>query len=118
MADLYELRIADRIAALRLLLKALMLQRHLVKYNPNQPRAPAGRPDGGQWIDSHSSSKVAGPFNELNRAKCEAQYQSDEFQCTFAALARSRQACLEQARSRYTSCMKDLPIPDLTYYLG
>lgn len=118
MADTYELSLIDRIAALRVLLKALILHRHLVKYSPNQPRAPAGRPDGGQWIDSHSSVKVAGPFNELNRAKCEAQYQSDEFQCTFVSSARSRQVCFEQARSRHTSCMKDLPIPDLTYYLG
>lgn len=30
------------------------------KYNPNQPRVPAGRPDGGQWTDGGSSEAGGG----------------------------------------------------------
>lgn len=56
--------------------------------------------------------------NEANRTKCELQYDSDLFQCSLAASARSRQACREQAQSRFTLCMKDQPVPDLIYYLG
>lgn len=37
-------------------LAALRMQRALVilarKYNPDQPRVPAGNPDGGRWTDT------------------------------------------------------------------
>lgn len=30
--------------------------RHLVKYSPDQPRVPAGNPDGGQWTSEDGTS--------------------------------------------------------------
>lgn len=33
------------------------------KYNPNQPRVPAGNPDGGQWTDGGSGS--AAPMGDI-----------------------------------------------------
>jgi hypothetical protein len=91
-----------------------------LKYSPDQPRAPAGRPEGGQWITQagSESTDVAGVWNELNRAKCEAQYDSDMLQCSFAASARYRSACENQAMTRRNTCMKDDPIPPLIYYLA
>jgi hypothetical protein len=114
----YHLRLAGQLAAMRVLVKALLLQHMSRKYDPNQPRAPAGQRNGGQWVDWDQSKKVAGPYNEANRAKCEALYESDTFQCSFVASARNREACYEQAMVRHTTCMKELPIPGLIYYLG
>jgi hypothetical protein len=42
-------------------------------FNPNQPRAPAGQPDGGQWVDATQSGNgqqpAAKPKQKLNFAK-------------------------------------------------
>jgi len=62
--------------------------------------------------------KVAGPWNDVNRPKCNAQYESDMFQCSFARAARSRAACEDQAMTRFVSCMKVNPVPPHIYYLG
>ncbi|RYG55900.1 MAG: hypothetical protein EON56_04995 [Alphaproteobacteria bacterium] len=118
MDETYRLKALDQLAAMRMLVKAMLLLRFLRKYDPNQPRAPAGQPDGGRWVNWARPSKVAGPYNEANRAKCETLYEQDTFQCSFVASARSRQACFEQAMVRHTDCMKGLPIPGLIYYLG
>ncbi len=94
--------------------------RTVLKYRPDQPRAPAGGPDGGQWIplSGNNPADVAGVWNEVNRAKCEAQFDSDMLQCSFAASARYRSACENQAMTRRNTCMKDDPIPPLIYYLA
>jgi hypothetical protein len=34
------------------------------KYNPNQPRVPAGNPDGGQWTDGGGSNSGGGGYND------------------------------------------------------
>jgi hypothetical protein len=48
----YELaRLRHERASLRLDLALLKLRHALRKYNPNQPRVPAGNPDGGRWTD-------------------------------------------------------------------
>ena len=114
----YKLRFASELATLRIIVKAKILRQIWLKYSPDQPRSPAGKPNGGQWIDRDRAHEAMGLFNEANRAKCELQYDSDLFQCSLAASARSRQACREQAQSRFTLCMKDQPVPDLIYYLG
>jgi len=41
---------------LHVLLEATRSFEALEKYNPSQPRAPAGSPDGGQWVDGGDSS--------------------------------------------------------------
>ena len=94
-----------------------------LKYSPDQPRDTNGR-----WVDwihagaatgtEEESSTVAGPWNELNRVKCEAQFDSDMLQCSLVASARFRAACENQAMTRRTTCMKDDPVPPLIYYLA
>ena len=112
-------RIEYHTAADKVRLAARRLQKFQRKYRPDQPRAPAGRPDGGQWVlVGGSAVKVAGPWNDLNRPKCEAQYDSDMFQCSFARSPRYRAACEDQAMTRFVSCMKDDPVPPHIYYLG
>lgn len=118
MQTYHRARLRYQIAGAKLLVNAARMILVRRKYHPDQPRAPAGRPDGGRWIPWTDRPDVAGPFDELNRAKCEAQYESDMFQCKFVASGRSRWACEEQAMTRYVSCMKDLPVPPHNYYLG
>ena len=106
-------------AADRIRLAAIRLQQWQRKYRPDQPRAPAGVPEGGQWILVDGTAiKVAGPWNDVNRPKCNAQYEGDMFQCSFARAARSRAACEDQGMTRFVSCMKDNPVPPHIYYLG
>lgn len=112
----------------------------LLKYSPDQPRVPAGQSDGGQWVPwvgrpARSNSSESGPngdeqhpnggggsvllagiFNELNRAKCDAQYEKDMFQCRFVSSARFRSACENQAMSRFVACMKDDLLPPFIYF--
>jgi hypothetical protein len=111
-------RLSYAVSGARVMLIAARILHLLGKYSPSQPRAPAGQPEGGQWVPWNRSPTVAGPFDEINRAKCEAQYESDLFQCSFAASGRSGAACREQAMSRYMLCMKGLPIPGHIYLLG
>ena len=100
--------------------RAASLLQEALKYSPDQPRVPAGQSDGGQWRrrrgnDAPDTTQVAGPFNDLNRVKCDAQMERDMFQCTFVSSARFRSACENQAMSRWVACMKDDLIPPFTY---
>lgn len=52
--SLYSSVLAD----LRRLRAAVMASASLVKYDPNQPRVPAGNPDGGQWTSAGSGSDL------------------------------------------------------------
>ena len=85
------------------------------KYSPDQPRDNIGR--WIDWIRSESNpERTAGLWNELNRAKCDAQFDRDMFQCSFVASGRFRSACDNQAMTRRTTCMKDDPVPPLIYF--
>jgi hypothetical protein len=95
------------IVADRFVSAATKLFDRIEKYNPNQPRISAGSPEGGQWTTSNGS-RVAGKWNSANYAKCEAQYESDILQCRMMLW---NPFCEDQALSRRTACMKDLPIP-------
>ena len=102
------------------------------KYDPNQPRVPAGKPDGGQWTDTGggdagSAAERAGEtssareriqeFDSARRistdleAECWAQHVRGIFQCRMVGL----RACYEQAALRYANCLVRLPIPPLNY---
>lgn len=92
---------------------------NLTKFNPDQPRVPAGNPDGGQW-GSNSSSGVTGdmPIDAIasigGRALkeiCEAQFERDIFQCRMVGL----QSCYEQAYQRYAACLARAQIPPFNY---
>lgn len=103
-----EHKIRYGLARARLTLSLMALGVALLKFNPNQPRVPAGRPEGGQW----TRIQVAGKWNERNRAQCELQYETDMFQCRFVLSWRS---CQSQAMVRLVSCMKGDPIPSFNY---
>src|SRR6476620_2037858 len=58
------------------------------KYDPDQPRVPAGNSDGGQWTsggDGESrlsdSALRSSPAAMSSRAFCEAQWNRDIFHC-------------------------------------
>lgn len=99
------------------------------KYSENQPRAPRGTPEGGQWVlwnkpggDHRESSgrrrQVAMPYDGPGRIICDDQFDSDMLQCRFAVSARYRGACRGQAMARYAACLNDDPIPPFIYYLS
>lgn len=103
-----EYRIRYGLARARMTLSMMALGAALTKYNPNQPRVPAGKPDGGQW----TRMTIAGKWTEKNREVCEAQYETDMFQCKFVLSWRS---CEGQAMMRMISCMKGDPVPPFNY---
>jgi hypothetical protein len=61
-----------KIALLKLKLKAL----HPSHYDPNQPRVPAGNPDGGQWTTGEGAAGVQPEPSELEQALTTASDQS------------------------------------------
>lgn len=101
-------------------------ERLLHKYNSDQPRVPAGNPDGGRWAgDSGSAADRSQPTSRqterprfatrrISRAReqiCEDQYRRDTFHCTMVGLP----ACHAQAMLRYSNCLADRVIPPLNY---
>jgi hypothetical protein len=59
------LRLRSEIAAVRVLKSAAQVALLLKSnFNPNQPRVPAGNPDGGQWTRVGGSSSEAGTSDE------------------------------------------------------
>jgi hypothetical protein len=82
------------------------------KYDPDQPRVPAGEPSGGQWTgDSGAINTRIAARSLAKEAECEALQQRDAFQCRMVGL----RACWAQAALRYANCLADLPIPPLNY---
>lgn len=99
-------------------------------FDPNQPRVPAGNPDGGQWTSTGGGEANSGMIDRIvrqetgredNRAprlaasdrqeECEQQYERDIFQCRMVGLA----SCYAQAMVRRVACEKGHPIPPLNY---
>lgn len=93
------------VASGKLTILALRLEALLRKYDPAQPRVPAGQSTGGRWV---GGVLVAGTWDETKRAECELQYKEDIFQCEMLPW---NPFCRDQARSRMTACMKGDPIP-------
>jgi hypothetical protein len=90
------------------------------KFDPSQPRVPAGNPDGGQWTDTGAGSITSEESLSLSGARrissgledlCWNQYMRDVFQCRMVGL----RACYEQAALRYSNCLVGRPIPPLNY---
>ncbi len=113
------------------------LQRHVraLKFDPNQPRVPAGNSDGGQWTSSSGESATAAretvgvsgefpsssrsrssPFTNVaarrvNEAACDKQYKDDGVICN---LVRTPQ-CWKNAMERYAACLSGHQIPQLRF---
>ncbi|HZS64863.1 MAG TPA: hypothetical protein VFA53_10275 [Xanthobacteraceae bacterium] len=130
--DLSSLRAAH--AALRREWETVKRELYARKFDSNQPRVPAGSPEGGQWTsggtgnqtrdtDSIPSSAtnegIVRPFTRLAarrrspalEAECEFQYRQDTFICNSLGSA----SCHEQATLRYANWLAGLPIPKLIF---
>lgn len=92
---------------------------HHTKFNPDQPRVPAGNSDGGQWAgDSNPGAVGEMPIDAIAsiggralKETCEAQFDRDIFQCRMVGL----QSCYEQAYQRYAACLARRPLPPFNY---
>jgi hypothetical protein len=90
-------------------------------FKPDQPRAPAGNPNAGQWTSGDASAGPGSDGNPLQslvaatsrglRAICEVQLDRDIFQCRMVGL----RSCYDQAYQRYASCLARQPIPPFNY---
>ena len=101
-------------------------QRRLAgKYDPNQPRVPAGNPEGGQWTDGSANFEDGGDRQPAKyrlaatgpqtAAYCWNQLTIDNLYCG-ALLPRSIvAACRSQAMQRYAACLAGHPIPPLPF---
>jgi hypothetical protein len=118
-ADLRNLQINFSILQKRWeILKNLARER---KYDPNQPRIPAGSQNAGQWTSDNDSgvalsSEVTAesPVQLVARrsqAFCDRQYANDIFQCKIVAL----RSCYAQAMVRLIACERGATIPPLYY---
>ena len=85
----------------------------LGKYSPEQPRVPAGNPDGGQWTSGGGSGEgSAGDWIDTALAEtCETQLYLDGLICHRLGSA----ACWGQAQFRYSACLRGDPIPYFPY---
>ena len=87
---------------------------HSLKYDPNQPRVPAGNADGGQWTSLENgdiSLSAARRVSPARTAECEMQLRRDTFHCNMVGLP----AFHSQAMLQYANCLTGLPIPPLSY---
>lgn len=114
---------ASQLAGDRMMAAFDRLRRLIAKdgFNPDQPRAPAGNPDAGQWTSRDASVAPGSDGNPLQslvaatsrglRAICEAQLDRDIFQCRMVGL----RTCYDQAYQRYASCLARQQIPPFNY---
>lgn len=109
------MRAGDRMTAALDRLGALV---RASKFNPDQPRVPAGNPEGGQWtgggdgfVGTLPVDAIATSGGPALRALCEAQFERDIFQCTMVGL----RSCYAQAYERYSACLARRPIPPFNY---
>jgi hypothetical protein len=98
-------------------IRTLVAQDDLEKFDPDQPRVPAGNSDGGRWTnggDSESSANagrniVLAARSKQSEAECEAQYAQDTFICRSVRTP----VCWQQAMERYAACLSGRPLPPL-----
>ncbi len=96
------------------------------KYDPNQPRVPAGRSSGGQWTDGADNEALSddasgmetfGAARRTGRsvAYCMTQYAVDGLLCRSLEPPSRRASCWGQAAERLSACLSRRPIPPLNY---
>jgi hypothetical protein len=122
-AELLRLRCA--VAAANFELKAKQLHRAIqAKFNPDQPRVPAGSPGGGQWASGGGNhSEQDGPLVSFAAARrrgqseafCWNQLTIDNLLCSSLMPASRREICRAQAKQRYAACITGSQIPPLSY---
>ncbi|MGV3491639.1 MAG: hypothetical protein ACO1OG_09990 [Devosia sp.] len=73
----------SELAAMRVLVKAMLIRLAWAKYSPDQPRAAAGQPTGGEWVNWNRTEEAMGLYDEANRTN--ASYNTIAT-CSSAAL--------------------------------
>ena len=122
MYDLPSLQdlLATRSSLLDLKTHLIAAQMHslLRKYRPDQPRVPAGNPDGGQWTEDLASqvpasarTQVAGKWDLSREAECNEQLRLDEELCRAAG----SRTCWSLTQPRWAACMKNDYVPTLRF---
>ncbi|MGL4440442.1 MAG: hypothetical protein ACRCUE_14335 [Bosea sp. (in: a-proteobacteria)] len=120
-----RLRRQNRNAAERFIQALSAFQQKLERrFDPDQPRVPAGQTGAGQWTGDNGDDSTEGGSNDFIgmltlaatrrrgvEAFCEAQLRRDIFQCKMVGL----RSCYAQANLRYANCLVGLPIPPLNY---
>jgi hypothetical protein len=96
----------------------LASQYGLGKFDPDQPRAPAGNSDGGQWTSTdgaaqtdNSRTTVMAARSARSEAECLAQYEKDSFICR----AVGTRLCWQQAAERLAACLSGRQLPPLNF---
>jgi hypothetical protein len=95
------------------------------KYDPNQPRVPAGNPDGGQWTGGGADSQdgddlqpanyLLAPAGAQSAAYCWNQLTIDNLYCGALRPSSVVAACRSQAMQRYAACLTGKSIPPLPF---
>jgi len=95
------------------------------KYDPDQPRVPAGNPDGGQWTSGDADSEESGDMQPADyllaatgpatAAYCWNQLTIDNLYCGSLRPSSIVAACRSQAMERYAACLTGKPLPPLPF---
>jgi hypothetical protein len=104
----FRTQLRTALAELHVYVAGERLRRLLWKYRPDQPRVPAGVPEGGQWTED-GTIRLA--LNRDLETECWEQYERDRFHCSMVGLA----SCYRQAAERYAACLREKPLPPLNY---
>jgi hypothetical protein len=100
-------------------IRALLYPGIMQKFDSDQPRVPAGNPDGGQWTSGgagRNADVTAHPIVSAARSRqseveCNAQLATDAVVCN----ALHSRPCWAQARQRYAACLGGHQIPPLSF---
>jgi hypothetical protein len=92
------------------------------KFDPDQPRVPAGNSDGGQWTNgSDSSGEPEAAPTDISAARrqsaayCWNQMQIDILYCQSLLPSWRVAACISQANERFSACLVGKPMPPLPF---
>lgn len=102
-----------------LLLKAIREIQEAKRYNPNQPRVPAGSSEGGQWAPSPSDSAPSSPTR--TQAVSVGQYDPNRWEMCELLRGLDRKHCQKWKSAdcwtsmdeRFNNCMRNVYIPEL-----
>lgn len=103
--------------------------RYSRKYDPDQPRVPAGNSDGGQWtsetgaldsqVEATTTTILPAPYllaaSKPSAAYCWNQMQIDMMYCSSLSPKSVVAACRAQAMERYSACLTGKTLPPLPF---
>ncbi|MDI3471073.1 MAG: hypothetical protein OJF62_003136 [Pseudolabrys sp.] len=86
------------------------------KFDPDQPRVPAGSRDGGQWTALSIDNDITEEFSaKRSPTYCWNQMQIDMMYCSALYPPWRAAACRSQANERYSACLTGKPLPPLPF---